>query len=416
MTTKLIGLAILLCFSAFFSGSETALFSLRRLRVRQMATGPSSARRLVAKMLSNPHRLLATILLGNMLVNVASSSLGENISSRIFSGGTALFVAVLGMTILILLFGEIMPKIIAVQRPEQIAPLVVVPLNLFSTVIAPARRSLRWITDLFVGAVTHKPIPSQGVTEEELKTALDIGYSEGAVHLLERDLIEKVISFGDKRVEQVMTPRMRMVSIAADVPVEKALRFLKRKGYSRVPVYEGSEDNIIGALHLKDFLRQPNGESLKDYIRPVHIIPETKKIGELFREFKSKRQHFAIVVDEYGIVSGVITLDDLLEEIVGKIVDKKQRGWAAYRRVAPDRIEVDATMELEDFNQQMKTSITDDQAQSIGGYVVNQSGRIPNTNEKVRIGNLEFEILEAEPRRIVRMRVTKERPGMRRRT
>ena len=416
MTIKLIGLAILLCFSAFFSGSETAFFSLSRLKVRQMATTSSSPKRLVAKMLSSPHRLLATILFGNMLVNVAASSLGENISSHLFSGGTALFVAVLAMTILILLFGEIMPKIIAVERPEQIASLVVIPLNLFSAFISPVRRSLRRITDLFVGAVTQKPIPAQGVTEEELKTALDIGYSEGAVHLLERDLIEKVISFGDKRVEQVMTPRMRMVSIEVNGPVDKALRLLKRKGYSRVPVYEGNEDNIIGVLHIKDFLRQPNQESLRDYLRPAYVVPETKKIGHLFREFQSKRQHFAIAVDEYGVVSGLVTMDDLLEEIVGKIADKKQRAWAAYKRVSPDRIEVDATMELEDFNQQMKTRIRDDQAQSIGGYVINQLGRIPNANEKVGIGKLEFEILEAEPRRIVRMRITKGRSGIRGRT
>jgi putative hemolysin len=413
MTSKLIGLAILLCFSAFFSGSETAFFSLSRLRVRQMATSISSAKRLVAKMLSNPHRLLATILFGNMLVNIASSSLGENISSHLFSGGTALFVAVLAMTLLILLFGEVMPKIIAVQRPEKVASLVVIPLNLFSALVSPARRSIRWITDLFVGAVTHRPIPSQVVTEEELKTALDIGYSEGAVHLLERDLIEKVISFGDKRVEQVMTPRMRMVSMEANVPVDKALRRLKRKGYSRVPVYEGSEENIVGVLHIKDFLRRPKEESLRNYLRPVYVIPETKKIGKLFREFQSKRQHLAVVVDEYGVVSGLITMDDLLEEIVGKIADKKRGAWAVYKKVSPDRIEVDATMELEDFNQQMKTNLKDDQAQSIGGYVINQLGRIPNANEKVRIGNLAFEVLEAEPRRILRMRITKERPGKR---
>ena len=416
MTIKLIGLAILLCFSAFFSGSETAFFSLSRLKVRQMATSPSSPKRLVAKMLSSPHRLLATILFGNMLVNVAASSLGENITSHFFSGGTALFVTVLSMTLLILLFGEIMPKIIAVERPDQIAPLVVVPLNLFSMLISPARRSLRWITDLFVGAVTHEPIPSRWVTEEELKTALEIGYSEGAVHRLERDLIEKVISFGDKRVEQVMTPRMRMVSIEVKVPVDKALRLIKRKGYSRVPVYEGNEDNIIGVLHIKDFLRRPNQESLRDYLRPVYVIPETKKISDLFREFQSQRQHLAVAVDEYGVVSGVVTMDDLLEEIVGKIADKKRKAWGAYKRVSPDRIEVDATMELEDFNQQMKTRITDDQAQSIGGYVINQLGRIPQAKEKVRIGNLEFEVLDAEPRRIVRMRITKGRPGLRGRT
>jgi putative hemolysin len=407
MTIKLIGLVILLCFSAFFSCSETALFSLNRLKVRHMATSPSSPKRLVAKMLSNPHRLLATILLGNMLVNVASSSLGENLSSHLFSGGMALFVAVLAMTLLILLFGEIMPKIIAMERPEQIAPLIVIPLNLFSVLISPARRSLRWITDLFVGGMTHAPFPSLRVTEEELKTALDIGYSEGAVHLLERDLIEKVISFGDKRVEQVMTPRMRMVSIGVNTPVDKAISVLKRRGYSRVPVYEGNEDSIIGVLHIKDFLRQPRQDSLRDYLRPVSIIPETKKIDELFREFQSTRQHLAVAVDEYGVVSGVITMDDLLEEIVGKIADKKRQAWAAYTRVSPDRIEVDATMELEDFNQQMKTGLKDDQAQSIGGYVINRLGRIPKAKEKVRIGNLEFEILETEPRRVVRMRVTK---------
>ncbi|NIS60509.1 MAG: DUF21 domain-containing protein [Proteobacteria bacterium] len=413
MTIKLIGLAILLCFSAFFSGSETALFSLNRLKVRHMATSSSSPRRLVGKMLSNPHRLLATILFGNMLVNVASSSLGENITSRLFSGGTALFVAVLAMTLLILLFGEIMPKIIAVEWPAQIAPWVVVPLNIFSMIISPARRSLRWITDLFVGPMPHKPIPTQEATEEELKTALDIGYSEGAVHRLERDLIEKVISFGDKRVEQVMTPRMRMVNIGVNTPIDTALRFLKRKGYSRVSVYEGNEDTIVGVLHIKDFLRQPKQESLRDYLRPVYFVPETKKIDDLFREFQSKRQHFAVAIDEYGVVSGVITLDDLLEEIVGKIADKKRKAWAAYKKVSRDRIVVEATMELEDFNQQMRTSLKDDQAQSIGGYVINQMGRIPKVKEKVRIGDLEFEVLEAEPRRIVRMEVTKGRLGIR---
>jgi CBS domain containing-hemolysin-like protein len=409
MTIKLIGLAILLCFSAFFSGSETAFFSLNRLKVRQMAASRSSSKGLVAKMLSNPHRLLATILFGNMLVNIASSSLGENITSHLFSGGTALFVAVLAMTLLILLFGEIMPKIIAVEWPEQIAPLVAIPLNFFSVVISPARRSLQWITDLFVGPMA---IPSPGVTEEELKTALDIGYSEGAVHRLERDLIEKVISFGDKRVEQVMTPRMRMVSIGVNTPVDRALRVLKRKGYSRVPVYEGNEDTIVGVLHMKDFLRQPKGESLRDYLRPVYFIPETKKIDDLFREFQSKRQHLAVAIDEYGVVSGVITMDDLLEEIVGKIADKKREAWAAYKKVSPDRIVVEAAMELEDFNQQMRTSLKDDQAQSIGGYVINQLGRVPKVKEKVRIGDLEFEILEAAPRRIVRMQVTKGRLGI----
>lgn len=412
MTIKLLGLAILLCFSAFFSGSETALFSLNRLKVRQMAASRSSSKGLVAKMLSNPHRLLATILFGNMLVNVASSSLGENITSHHFSGGTALFVAVLGMTLLILLFGEIMPKIIAVEWPAQIAPWVVVPLNIFSTIISPARRSLRWITDLFVGSMAHRPISTQGATEEELKTALDIGYSEGEVHRLERDLIEKVISFGDKRVEQVMTPRMRMVSIGVNTPIDRALRFLKRKGYSRVPVYEGNEDTIIGVLHVKDFLRHLKRESLRDYLRPVYFIPETKKVDDLFREFQSKRQHFAVVIDEYGVVCGVITLDDLLEEIVGKIADKKREAWAAYKKVSRDRIVVEATMELEDFNQQMRTSLMDDQAQSIGGYVINQLGRIPRVKEKVRIGDLEFQVLEAEPRRIVRMEVTRGRLGI----
>jgi putative hemolysin len=367
-------------------------------------------------MLSNPHRLLATILFGNILVNVASSSLGENITSYLFSGGMALFVAVLAMTLLILLFGEIMPKIIAVEWPEQVAPLAVIPLNFFSMVISPARRALQWITDLFVGAVTHKPIPSHGVTEEELKTVLDIGYSEGAVHRLERDLIENVISFGDKRVEQVMTPRMRMVSIGVNTPIDKALRFLKRKGYSRVPVYEGNEDTIVGLLHIKDFLLQPKGESLRDYLRPVYFIPETKKIDDLFREFQSKRQHLAVGIDEYGVVSGLITMDDLLEEIVGKIADKKREAWAAYKKVSPDRIVVEATMELEDFNQQMKTNLRDDQAQSIGGYVINQLGRIPKVKEKVRIGDLEFEALEVEPRRIVRLQVTKGRLGIRGRT
>lgn len=358
-------------------------------------------------MMDDPVRVLATLLLGNTFVNVAAASFGENIISTLLGGGEAVVVSTVVMTCLILVFGEITPKTIAVQRSENVALWVVGPLDIFSAIIGPMRRLVRRTTELFLTILSVKAIePTQELAEEELKTIVDIGFDEGVVNRLEREIIHRVFSFHNKTVLQVMTPKVQVVGISADTPRLEALNILKGRRYSRAPVYEGEEDHIIGVLHIKDFMRKPEAESLRDLIRPVHFVPETRRIDSLLNDLRAKGQHFSVVIDEYGVFSGIVTMDDLLEEIVGEVfsvVPKKD----LFKRIGPNSALVRGILELEVFNRKMGTNLTDPDAQSVGGYVINRLGRIPETKERLRIGNLQFDIVKAEPNRIVRMLVKK---------
>jgi putative hemolysin len=400
-------LFILLCLSGFFSGSETALFSLGYGKLSKFRESELSRRRLIARMMEDPARLLATILLGNTFVNIAASSLGQNIVSTFFRGEGAIVISTLAMTALILVFGEITPKTIAVERSEAISSWVVNPLNTFSALINPMRRFLERITELFLIPLGVRTIAKgHQLAEEELRTLVDIGFSEGVVNRLEKEIIHRVFSFGDKTIQQVMTPRGQVVALPVDTPPREALNILKGRRYSRAPVYEGEEDHIIGLLHIKDFIQMGEAKSLRELIRPVQFIPETRRIDTLLNEFRTGRQHAAVVIDEYGVFSGVVTMDDLLEEIVGEAFSAVPRK-DLFRRIGPSAALVKGVMELDLFNRKMGTNLTDPDAQSIGGYVINRLGRIPETKERLRVGSLRFEIVKAQPNRIVRMLVKK---------
>jgi len=203
-----------------------------------------------------------------------------------------------------------------------------------------------------------------------------------------------------------MTPRGQVVALSVNTPPREALNILKGRRYSRAPVYEGEEDHIIGLLHIKDFIQMAEAKSLRELIRPVQFIPETRRIDTLLNEFRTGRQHAAVVIDEYGVFSGVVTMDDLLEEIVGEAFSAVPRK-DLFRRIGPSAALVKGVMELDLFNRKMGTNLTDRDAQSIGGYVINRLGRIPETKERLRVGSLRFEIVKAQPNRIVRMLVKK---------
>ena len=407
MTLRISLLFILLCLSGFFSGSETALFSLGYGKLIRFKESKLPRKRLIARMMENPARILATLLLGNTFVNIAASSLGVNLISTYFRGDRAIVVSTLAMTVLILVFGEITPKTMAVQRSESIASWVVNPLNVFSTLISPMRRLLGRTTEVFLAVLGVRTIErGHELAEEELRTLVDIGFSEGVVNRLEREIIHRVFSFGDKTVQQVMTPRIQVVSLSVDIRPWEALNILKGRRYSRAPVYEGEEENIIGALHIKDFIRMPEAKSLRDLIRPVRFIPETGRVDTLFNELRTARQHFSVIIDEYGVFCGIVTMDDLLEEIVGEAFSAVPRK-DLFRKIGPNAALVKGVMELGSFNRRMGTKLTDPDAQSIGGYVINRLGRIPEIKERLRMGNLQFEIVKAQPNRILRMFVKK---------
>lgn len=407
MTLRIILLLVLLCLSGFFSASETALFSLGYGRLKKLKRSHVPKKRLVAKAMERPTRVLATILLGNIFVNVAASSLGGNIISSFFRGDHAILISTLVMTSLILVFGEITPKTIAVQQSETVSSWAITPLEVFSRLISPVRRLVRVTTEFLLALMGVRTIgKGHELSEDELRTLVDIGFYEGVVDRLEREIIHRVFSFGEKTVRQVMTPRGQVVCLSVDTPPEKALDVLKSRHYSRAPVYEGQEDHIIGLVHIKDFIRDPEPKSPRDLLRPVQFIPETRRIGTLLNEFRTGGHHAAVVIDEYGVFSGFVTMDDLLEEIVGEVFSAAPRK-DLFRRIGPHVALVKGELGLDVFNRKMGTSLTDPEAQSIGGYVINRLGRIPETKERLRIGNLQFEIVKAQPNRIVRMLVKK---------
>ncbi len=358
-------------------------------------------------MMKNPVRLLAALLLGNIFVNIAAASLGENIVSTFLRERGAIALSTLAMTFLILAFGEITPKTIAVQRSETVALWVSKPLDIFSSAISPVRRVLRRTTEFFLALLGVKTIErDEGPSEGELRTLVDIGFSEGVLNRLEREIIHKVFSFHDKIVQQVMTPRVQVVSLSVDVPPQEALSLLKGRRLSRAPVYEGEEDHIIGILYIKDFIQMAEVGSLRDIVRPAQFVPETRRIDPLFHEFRTRRHHFSVVIDEYGVFCGIVTMDDLLEEVVGEsfaAVPRKD----LFKRIGRSAALVKGVMELEMFNRKMGTKLADPEVQSIGGYVISRLGRIPEAKERLRIGDLQFEIIKAEPNRIVRMLVKK---------
>ncbi len=407
MILKVILLGVFLILSGFFSGSETALFSLGHGKLRGFARSKVPKKRLIAKMMKNPVRLLAALLLGNIFVNIAAASLGENIVSTFLRERGAIALSTLAMTFLILAFGEITPKTIAVQRSETVALWVSKPLDIFSSAISPIRRVLRRTTEFFLALLGVKTIErDEGPSEGELRTLVDIGFSEGVVNRLEREIIHKVFSFHDKIVQQVMTPRVQVVSLSVDIPPQQALGLLKGRRLSRAPVYEGKEDHIIGILYIKDFIQMAEVGSLRDLVRPAQFVPETRRIDTLFHEFRTRRHHFSVVIDEYGVFCGIVTMDDLLEEVVGEsfaAVPRKD----LFKRIGRSAALVKGVMELEMFNRKMGTKLADPEVQSIGGYVISRLGRIPEAKERLRIGDLQFEIIKAEPNRIIRMLVKK---------
>ncbi len=413
---KIFILFVLLVLSGFFSGSETAFFSLGHGKLRGFAKSRTPKKKLVARMMENPVRLLATLLLGNTFVNIAAASLGQNIISSFLSERGAIVLATLAMTLLILVFGEITPKTLSVHRSENVALWVGRPLDIFSSAIGPIRRLLRRITEILLALFGVRTIDrGEGPSEEELRTLVDIGFDEGVVNRLEREIIHKVFSFHDKTVQQVMTPRVQVLSLPVDTLPGEALSTLKNRRYSRAPVYEGQEEHIIGILHIKDFVHTPEAESLRAILRPAQFVPETRRIDTLFHEFRKNRQHFAVVIDEYGVYCGVVTMDDLLEEVVGEAFAAVPRK-DLFRRIGRSAALVKGVTELEMFNRKMGTKLVDPEAQSIGGYVINRLGRIPEAKERLRIGDLQFEIVKAEPNRIVRMlakRIPKKRFSVR---
>ncbi len=393
-------LIVLLFLSGFFSSAETALFSISKAKAIHLAKEKGVANELIKKMKDDPHRLLSTILIGNNLVNVAASAMATAITIGLVPSNAKIAVgAATGvMTFLILIFGEIFPKSVATRNNILIARIVIVPIYWLSILFYPIVVFLNFIPKL-TGKIKRKP----KVTEEELLTIVEVVEEEGQIKEEEKELIHNIFEFDDTNASEIMTPRADMFGI--DVEEEFNLEEVIQSGFTRFPVIEDDFDHVIGILNIKDlFMHQATSGDMID-IRKIMMepffVPENKKLDNLLQEFKKRKQHMAIVVDEHGGVSGLITLEDALEEIVGEIIDETDKFEPHIVKLKSNEWRVLGKSEIDEVNETIEMDIPDTKEyDTFSGYVLDQIGRIPKEKEEIQLGDFVVTVIEMDGNRI----------------
>ena len=410
-------LIILFLLSAFFSASETALTANSRIRVSRMVEQKQAGSRLVRQLKENPSEFISTILICNNLVNFAAAALATSITIRIFSergwgGGEAAVVGVATgvMTFLILVFGEITPKTVAIRNAERFSLFAAPIIFVSGIILKPLAYFIGFISRPFIYLLGGKA-PEKGpfVTEEEIKLILAAGEKEGVIEEEEREMITSIFEFGETVVREVMTPRPDITAVRGDRPLSEVIRAIVESGHSRIPIYETNLDNIIGAIYAKDLLKTGAAADLRELLRPAVFIPETKKVAELMHEMQSARTHLAIIVDEYGMTSGVVTLEDLVEEIVGEIHDEFERGEKMIEKIDENNFIVNGGVTIKDLNDRLKLSLPEKEKEydTIGGFVFAELGKAPSVGDTVRYEDLVISVERILRRRITRLKITK---------
>jgi CBS domain containing-hemolysin-like protein len=411
---ELLGIAALLLLGALIAAGETALVHLSRPKLLSlMRQHPVQARSLEA-WLANPNRLLAAIAVGINIVVVAASFLATLLAQHLAAAFQIPMILALAatpvlMTIIVVVLGEVVPKVIAIHNPEPVALALVNGLHTLEVVISPVTRALvlvsNWIVRL-VGARASGPLPV--VTEADILTLVTFGHEEGVLDKEEKEMIHSIFEFGDRVARQVMVPRPEMICASEKLSFEEMLGFVLEAEHTRVPVYQGTVDTIVGIVHLKDLVaavRKGKPISAADIIREPYFIPETKKLDDLLREFQEKRMHMAIVVDEYGGTAGLVTMEDLLEEIVGEIRDEHDVDESPWRKVDEQTWSVEALITLDDLKDQLQIELPRGSYNTLSGFLYDLAGRAPREREMYVSGSYEFTIEKVAKWRIVRVTI-----------
>lgn len=383
------------------------MYSLTRPQVRSLEVR-SPAGRLVGRLLETPRKLLVTILLGNLLVNIFATSTATAVMLDIF-GEKGLVYAFLAMTALIVTFGEIVPKAVALRWSERFSLLAIVPLRLFHVAVAPARAPLSYVSEAVIERLRRRIGKSKKhFTWDELVTAVQMSRTAGAVGLFEYEILSNVLEFRETIVKEIMTPSIDVISRPLTTDRAELVRTFLDNGLSRMPIWGETTDDIIGVLHIKDLLHPRsagNAGELRALLREPFFVPETTSIDELYNELQDRKAHVAVVIDEYASFVGIVTLEDILEELVGEIRDARDPKVAPYMRLNENRIVVPGTMEIDEFNRVFGTHIAEEESETIAGYVTGFTGKIPREGEVFEEGGLRFCIISAQPNRIRKLRV-----------
>ena len=389
-TGQLVAIIILLCLSAFFSSSETALTTVNQIRMRTLADNGDKRAARVLHVTGNPGKMLSAILIGNNIVNLSASSISTSLAIHLF-GNTGAGIATGILTFLILIFGEVTPKTMATIKADSMSLTVAAPIGLLMKILTPV---IFIINKLSLGLMflLHVNIKDaqKKMTEEELRTIVDVSQENGVIEHEERDMIHNLFDFGDAEAKEIMVPRIDMTFVQADATYQEVLDIFRQDMFTRLPVYEDSTDNVIGIINMKDFLLQNDTPefSVRNLLREPYFTYEHKNTADLFLEMRKSSISLAIVLDEYGVTAGLITLEDLLEEIVGEIRDEYDADEEDdITRISDREFYVLGSANLNDVSEALSLHFTSDDYDTIGGYCLGLLDHLPEKNEIILTDN-----------------------------
>ncbi len=413
---QIIYFVALIFLSAFFSGSEAAYFSLSKEMVDGLKESASHKSKRIVNLLRKPRHLLITILVGNTVVNVAAASIAAILTADLsakfhFSMDVAIILEVVVVTMVLLIFSELTPKIIAVKNPFQFASAVSLPLIVINYILLPIVLVLDKFPALFSGFFSVR-LKKHLLSKDELKTLIDFSEERGALEEDEKEMIHSIFELSKTTVREIKVPRIDMVCVEKGTTITKLINIIHAKGHTRIPLYGEKVDNILGIIHAKDLLpfikSKDKKADLVSLARPAAFVPESKHIDELLNELQSQKQHMAIVVDEYGGTAGLITLEDVIEEIVGEIQDEYDSEKPLVKKIDDTHFLVDAKMDLAELNEALDLNLPDDKSyESLGGFIFDLIGSVPKKKQEVEYGIYKFIVEKIDRNRIVSVLIIK---------
>lgn len=410
-------LVVLILLSGFFSASETALTGYRSNFLEKIEDSKNLKKlELLKKWLKDPNEMLTGLLIGNNIVNILGSSIATLLVVKLYgNSGKTVLIATILMTLLILIFGEITPKLIASNHTAKFSEFVIMIVYIISFIFKPVIYLLMFISKL-IGRLLGIELRTTGimVTEEDILSLVNVGNSEGIIEEDEKEMIHSIVSLGETTAKEVMTPRTSMVAFEASKTIDEVWEEIIEEGFSRIPVYDETIDNVVGILYAKDLLQYMKDHNtdipIKDVVRSVFYVPETKSIIEILKEFRKIKVHIAMVLDEYGGVVGLITIEDLIEEIVGEIRDEfDDEEEEFFTKVAENKFRVDAMIDIETLNKELETHLPlSEEYETLAGLIVKELGRICEVGDEIKIDGITIKVIELDKMRVSRALITLE--------
>lgn len=410
--TFIIIIGILILISAFFSGSETALMSSSKPKLHSLEKDSDSAK-LVNKLLNNPGKLLSTILLGNNLVNIAASALATVLFTNMF-GASGVVYATLIMTVVVLIFAEVLPKTIASIYPENIAMAIAYVMNVISIILCPFTKTINCITNLMMKLLKVNTKKGSFFDEQDIKGAISLGLKTGILKRGEHRMLDSIVALDSITAEEVMQHRSKIESLSIDLSVDEIFAEIQNSTHSRIPIFKDKETNIIGILYLRDFfpcyakaLKANKTFKLQDILKPAMFIPESAPLSDILIDFRKTFSHIRLVVNEYGNLVGILTLEDILEEIVGEIVDEHDSLETKYQKAKDGSVIISGFNSIRDCNRDFAWDIPEDDHITLGGFIASIAEELPQTGDIIEYNNWKFEVLNKTKQAIVKLKVTK---------